>query len=536
MITTPLEESRPRLWNAQTGEFIAEVEIGDSNDGQLGLWTVAFSESGKVAAFPCSDGTLRLWDLETRTTRIARGHTGTLQTVSLSPDDSRAVTYGSDGTLNLWDISTPEPEVIRAMHNGGGHRLGYSAQAGRAVISDSNTIQVWDVRRGELLAEYGVSGPVDISADGQIVVTGSEEGTIRIHRVTEGRSQPPANLPHALALAAPAGPDMFATVAASGGIDLVDSATGRILSSVEAPEEVLDEETEEESSEESNEEEAEEEATNGKASFVWLQANEHGYAALSRRDWLFHGTITDGQLSPPIQVSDKKIARACLSGDAKRLAAAAEDGGLILWETEAGTQLAAWNEKKVEADAPKDAQEKKADEPDDDQDSKFDSTALAISANGRLLASAENDVVQIWRLEDQSLLGEYKDHSGGIDTLAFQDDGRRLLVADGDGSAKIVSVQRLTVQHRLSGHKAPVTRFVGDESERRLMTISIDGAAIVWDTATGRQIRRLHTDREVIVDGRFLYDATLAATVSASGAIRVWSIRTGEVIMKRRLG
>ena len=70
---------------------------------------MAFSPDGTLLATASHDGTARIWDLATGTTRTTlQGHTGT-RGVAFSPDGTLLATASDDGTARIWDLATGIP-------------------------------------------------------------------------------------------------------------------------------------------------------------------------------------------------------------------------------------------------------------------------------------------------------------------------------------------------------------------------------------------------------------------------------------------
>ena len=69
-----------------------------------------FSPDGALLATASDDGTARIWDLATGTSRTTRttlqGHTGTIWGVAFSPEGSLLATASDDDTARIWDCTT----------------------------------------------------------------------------------------------------------------------------------------------------------------------------------------------------------------------------------------------------------------------------------------------------------------------------------------------------------------------------------------------------------------------------------------------
>ena len=78
---------------------------------------VAFSPDGTLLATASRDGTARIWDLATGTTRaVLQGHTDWLTGVAFSPDGTLLATASRDGTARIWDLATGTTRAVLQGH------------------------------------------------------------------------------------------------------------------------------------------------------------------------------------------------------------------------------------------------------------------------------------------------------------------------------------------------------------------------------------------------------------------------------------
>jgi len=129
-------------------------------------------------------------------------------------------------------------------------------------------------------------------------------------------------------------------------------------------------------------------------------------------------------------------------------------------------------------------------------------------------------------------------HSDFVGTAAFSPDGRRVVTASEDHTARIwdaLSGRELTqLRH---GNKVWQAEFSKDG--RRIITASGDNIARIWDAADGRQLAQFeHGNKSFssVLEAVFAPDATRVATVSSDGTAWIWDVSSGRNLARLRDG
>jgi WD40 repeat protein len=103
LLAIGLAEGGTALRDGRSGQLVARPAHRFGDEG----WWVRFSPDGRLLAVT-SDHYTQLWDVATRR-RIGsplRGHVGVVFTSEFSPDGRTLATSGSDGSVILWDIES----------------------------------------------------------------------------------------------------------------------------------------------------------------------------------------------------------------------------------------------------------------------------------------------------------------------------------------------------------------------------------------------------------------------------------------------
>jgi eukaryotic-like serine/threonine-protein kinase len=159
---------------------------------------------------------------------------------------------------------------------------------------------------------------------------------------------------------------------------------------------------------------------------------------------------------------------------------------------------------------------------------------LAVSGDGsRIFTRGKDHGIRVWAAEDPRGRGVLRAHEALVDTVQWTRDGRRLLTAGHDGTARLSAIH---------GGDGLVIRDPGgtihsaqlDPAERRIVTASEDGAVRLWDAATGALQLELRGHEGPVLSAFFSPDGTRVASGALDRTVRVWDLaRGGEPLVLR---
>ncbi|MDA1313804.1 MAG: hypothetical protein O2968_10755 [Acidobacteria bacterium] len=155
-------------------------------------------------------------------------------------------------------------------------------------------------------------------------------------------------------------------------------------------------------------------------------------------------------------------------------------------------------------------------------------TAVAYSPDGRHLLVGAFGGVAVWDLAERSVVKEFDDISGSVNSLEFSPDGKLLSVAGGkpfsSGEVRLYDAQSgfelVTV---LSAHQEVILDQAFSPDSKRLATVSFDRTVEIWDLAARKRIADIkdHSDTVQCVafdpEGKTIATGAMDATVKISG-------------------
>ncbi len=146
--------------------------------------SVAFSPNGDILASGSAQGTVKLWNVATRTTIRTLEYDSGVESVAFSPDGNILASHSDEVTL--WESATGKKMATLFRTDGGGSVAFSPDGAILAAGSPDNKVRLWEVstRRQIVTFMHGQIGPslhtVTFSPDGEILASGSGDGKIKL--------------------------------------------------------------------------------------------------------------------------------------------------------------------------------------------------------------------------------------------------------------------------------------------------------------------------------------------------------------------
>jgi WD40 repeat protein len=158
-------------------------------------------------------------------------------------------------------------------------------------------------------------------------------------------------------------------------------------------------------------------------------------------------------------------------------------------------------------------------------------SAIAISPDGRLLASASQDKkIRIWNLADGALIRTLERHTEYVVGLAFSPDGQTLASTSWDGVRVWGTSDGVEIRN-LTEHEYIVERVAFSPDGLLMATASGDKTARIWRAAEGKSLFVLggaQGHKDYLTDVAFSPDGQTVATSSADGTVRLWNVGDGK--------
>ncbi len=419
--------------------------------------------------------------------------------VAYSPDGTRLVVASSIG-IWIYDAQTGEVLDLLTGHTDWVYSVSFSPD-GETLVSGSldDTIRLWDANtgrhirtlRGHTASVYSVS----FSPDGQTLASGSSDDTIRLWDANTGRHIRTLRGHTASVYSVSFSPD--GQTLASGSYDdtirLWDVATGDEIRKII-----------------------------GHTSWVeTVVFSPDGKTLASCGSWDAGGTIylwnvASGAMLHSLGWGDMLIVNSvAFSPDGATLASASSDGsGIYLWDVASGNSLGFlggffWRV-----------------------------ASVAFSPDGNTLASGGGrDTVRLWDVNTREQIRKIIGHTDTVESVAFSPDGTTLAscgTMDAGDAIYLWDVASGAMLYSLGSDDIfdifTVNSVVFSPDGQTLASGSEDDTIHLWDVATGDTIRKLEGHTDNVNSVSFSPDGQTLASGGEGGTIRLWEVATGDLI------
>ncbi len=529
-IKLPTKSNRTDKTKFSEKTFSPEGHEGSVND-------VSITPNEKYVVSGSDDCTVRIWDIETgENIKILRGHKDHITSVAVLPNGKRVVSGSKDRTLCIWDIETGKS--IRTLK---GHKSWVTAVSvtpnGKHVISGSKdrTVCIWDIETGEITntleGHKDQITSVTVMPDGNHVVSASRDGTIRIWNIETG--------------------EIIKTLEGHGGWANVVSVTQngrRIISgSKDCTIRIWDLETGE------NIRTLKGSAFRVKA--ISVTPNEKqvisGAGEYIARIW----DMETGELISTLKGHKSGVNTISVTPNGKQVISGASDGTICIWNLKNGEKIRTLEgyENKVNAVAVMPDGKHAISGFDDcsfriwkmeieERNIKSIKTiktidahkgcvnAVAIIPNGNRVISGSNDsTIRIWDIETGENIKILRGRKG-INSVAVTSDGELVVNGANDRTICIWDLETSKLRKVLKGHNDWVSTIAIMTNGKHIVSGSKDHTIRMWDIETGENIKILRGHKGWVTSVALTSDEKHIISGSSDRTVRIWKLETGDII------
>lgn len=424
-----------KLWDAASGQLVKSltlVKVG----GAVQFTALAFAPDGQTIAAG-AENSLGLWDVASgKLLRQLNGHRQKVLTLGFTRDGKMLASGSADRTIKLWDTAMGRELATLIAHQGAVTTLAFAPDSNLlASGSADKTVLLWNLagRTAPLVikAHIDTVTALAFAPSGKMLATASLDRTFKLWALTP-TDAPPISQEQPQPITALA----FAADGATLATGSTDHFTRLWQVNYRPPDDSR--------------------TTNSRA-----HAAPSSAGVFIKRPPLVLQTTLKGH--------DSNITALTFAPDSLTVATASSDKTTKLWNLDDNNEIRTDNLK-----------------------------AMSLARNSQYLALRVGDGLEIWDAWRKNLLGQWRD-AAELTAAAFAPhDNNLLVVGNRNGALQLLQLRRggedrieIEISKTIEAHLDEITALAFAPDGKTIVTGGVDGAARVWEVATGAMTRKV---------------------------------------------
>jgi WD40 repeat protein len=150
----------------------------------------------------------------------------------------------------------------------------------------------------------------------------------------------------------------------------------------------------------------------------------------------------------------------------------------------------------------------------------------------RIVSGSDDQTVRVWDAHSGAELRTLEGHTSWVQSVAFSPNGTRILSGSGDTTVRVWDAVSSAELQKLEGHSEWVRSVAFSPDGSRIISGSKDQTVRVWDADPGAELRRLAGHTGYVLSVAFSPNGTRIASGSDEQTVRVWDADSGAELKK----
>ncbi|MBK1985980.1 WD40 repeat domain-containing protein [Sphaerospermopsis aphanizomenoides BCCUSP55] len=192
-----------KLWDLSKGELIETLsEYQWSVSGKVDeINSLALSADGQTLVSVGADSTIKIWHTGALDLiDILHKHNGSVRCVAFTPDGKTVATGGDDRRILFWNLRDRQVENTLSLDDTAAHSMVISRDGKILITGSYRKIKVWQLTSDfnkknqqeikpihTLMGHTHIVNSLAMSADGEFLISGSQDKTIRVWNLVNGQ-------------------------------------------------------------------------------------------------------------------------------------------------------------------------------------------------------------------------------------------------------------------------------------------------------------------------------------------------------------
>ena len=162
-------------------------------------------------------------------------------------------------------------------------------------------------------------------------------------------------------------------------------------------------------------------------------------------------------------------------------------------------------------------------------------TSVVFSPDGQMVLSGSEDNtmrmwetnMQVWEVVANKLVRVFSGHKNGVTSVVFSPDGQMVLSGSRDGTLRLWDLTNKETFQIFTGHKNEVSSVAFSSNGQMIVSGSWDGTLRLWDASSGESLR-IFIDHFMVSSVAFSPNGWMIVSGSWDGTLRLWDASSGE--------
>jgi WD40 repeat protein len=157
--------------------------------------------------------------------------------------------------------------------------------------------------------------------------------------------------------------------------------------------------------------------------------------------------------------------------------------------------------------------------------------AVAVTPDGRhAISGLPNRTLKVWNIESGQAVHTLLGHESAVLAVAVTPDGRHVVSGSANGILMVWELASGRKVHTLEGHRHRVTAVAVTPDGQHAVSGSYDKTLMIWDLARGGVVRISEGHESAVLAVAVTPDGRYVVSGSADGILMIWELASGRVV------